>query len=386
MTTIRRTIHNFIATAGRHCLLVLLAWCVTAAAQDTPVTTTTNNTDADTAWRETYKATQAPLPPKEWADQKPSQQEVNDFYVPWLIKGADKAKDFYTRFPDHPKAVSAQKAEYNMIALTVDKFGDTNLAPRLGELQAQLLKGTNLDEQERFDLSMDAVQQLIPGLPRTADDFIKAAHALLKEFPKRVEIYELLLDVLVQSDGNVAQALAGEIVDSPAPEPAKVQARGVLNRLAALGKPVDIHYTSIDGREVDLAKLKGKVVLIDFWATWCELCVLEMPSVKATYEKLHDKGFEIVGISFDKSEDSLATFVKDNGMSWPQYFDGLQWQNKIGVTYGIMRLPSMWLVDKQGNVRDEAAGISLEEKVAKLLAEQPAAAALAPVNMPGGRD
>jgi peroxiredoxin len=111
-----------------------------------------------------------------------------------------------------------------------------------------------------------------------------------------------------------------------------------------------------------------------------------MPDVKATYEKLHDKGFEIVGISLDVDKDALAGFVKENGMPWPQYFDGLRWSNKLVAEFGITSVPSMWLVDKQGNVRDQAGQISLEEKVTKLLAEQPAAAALAPVNMPGGRD
>src|SRR4029077_13775590 len=114
-----------------------------------------------------------------------------------------------------------------------------------------------------------------------------------------------------------------------APEAAKTQARGLLNRLDAIGKPVDIQYTAVDGRQVDLSKMKGKVVLIDFWATWCGPCVGEVPDVKAAYEKLHGKGFEIVGISLDSDKNALTDFIKDKGMTWPQYFDGLQWNNKI---------------------------------------------------------
>jgi thiol-disulfide isomerase/thioredoxin len=386
MTTIPRTIHNFTATARRHCLLVLLAWCVTAAAQDTPTTTATNVSEADKAWRETYKAIQSPLPPKEWADKKPTEQEAYDFYRPFFLKGIEKAKDFYTRFPEHPKAVSAQKAEYMMIALMVRQFNDTNLAPRLGELQAQLLKGTNLNEEERFDLRIDAVQQLLSKLPGAADDFVKAARALQKEFPQRDEAYQALWIAASVTDPETARGIAGEIIAGSAPDEEKEQARRLLKRLDAIGKPMDIQYTSIDGRQVDLAKMKGKVVLVDFWATWCPPCVAEMPDVKATYEKLHDKGFEIVGISLDVDKDALAGFVKENGMPWPQYFDGLRWSNKLVAEFGITSVPSMWLVDKQGNVRDQAGQISLEEKVTKLLAEQPAAAALAPVNMPGGRD
>ena len=270
-----------------------------------------------------------------------------------------------------------------MIALMVRQFNDTNLAPRLGELQAQLLKGTNLDEQERFDLRIDAVQQLLSKLPGTADDFVKAARALQKEFPQRDEAYQALWIAASVTDPETARGIAGEIIAGSAPEDEKEQARRLLKRLDAIGKPMDIQYMSIDGRQVDLAKLKGKVVLVDFWATWCPPCVAEMPDVKATYEKLHDKGFEIVGISLDVDKNALAGFVKENAMPWPQYFDGLRWDNKLVAEFGITSVPSMWLVDKQGNIRDEAGGISLEEKVAKMLAEQPASAALAPVNMPG---
>ena len=96
-----------------------------------------------------------------------------------------------------------------------------------------------------------------------------------------------------------------------------------------IGKPVDIQFTSIDDKKVDVSKMKGKVVLIDFWATWCGPCVAELPNVKRAYEKLHPKGFEIVGISLDSKESALRRFVKKEEMPWPQYFDGKGWNNSI---------------------------------------------------------
>ena len=114
----------------------------------------------------------------------------------------------------------------------------------------------------------------------------------------------------------------------------------------------------------------GKVVLIDFWATGCGPCVREVPTVVATYEKLHPKGFEIVGISFDEEKDALEQFVKRKQMPWPQYFDGEGWGNKFGKEYGITGIPAMWLVDKKGNLRDLNAREDLAGKVEKMLAEK----------------
>jgi thiol-disulfide isomerase/thioredoxin len=111
------------------------------------------------------------------------------------------------------------------------------------------------------------------------------------------------------------------------------------------------------------------VVLIDFWATWCGPCRAEIPNVRAAYEKLHPKGFEILGISFDQDKEALDKYTKQNQMTWPQYFDGEGWGNKFGQEFGISGIPAMWLVDKKGNVRDLNARAGLAGKVEKLLAE-----------------
>jgi len=133
-------------------------------------------------------------------------------------------------------------------------------------------------------------------------------------------------------------------------------------------KPMDLKFTAVDGTAIDLANMRGKVVLVDFWATWCPPCREEVPNVVATYKKLHDKGFEIVGISLDQDKDKLLAFTKDNGMTWPQYFDGQGWNNTISKSFGINSIPAMWLVDKKGMLVTTDGREDLAAQVEKLLA------------------
>ena len=115
------------------------------------------------------------------------------------------------------------------------------------------------------------------------------------------------------------------------------------------------------------------IYIVEFWATWCGPCVGEIPHIKEAYEQFHSKGFEVVGINFDSNWDSgkqkLKRFVEKEKMPWPQYFDGKGWDNKFGIRYGIRGIPEMWLVDKNGDLRETNAGDGLNGKIKKLFTE-----------------
>jgi thiol-disulfide isomerase/thioredoxin len=137
-----------------------------------------------------------------------------------------------------------------------------------------------------------------------------------------------------------------------------------------MGRKPEIQFTALDGREVDLAKLKGNVVLLDFWATWCGPCIAGIPELQEVYDKFHNRGFEVVGISLDTDRTALEWFVKEKGLPWPQYFDGKGWDNTIAAKYGIHAVPTLWLVGRDGKVVDQSARFDLTGKVTKLVAEQ----------------
>ena len=137
-----------------------------------------------------------------------------------------------------------------------------------------------------------------------------------------------------------------------------------------MGKPLDIRFTALDGREVDLAQLTGKVVLVEYWSTTCGPCIAELPAVKAAYEKFRERGFEVVAISIDDKESALRRFIKEKGLPWPQHFDGKGWENKFALQYGVFSIPTMWLVDKCGNLRATDVRFDLEQRIKSLLDEQ----------------
>ena len=125
-----------------------------------------------------------------------------------------------------------------------------------------------------------------------------------------------------------------------------------------------------DGTSVKLSELRGKVVLVDFWATWCGPCMQEMPNVKKLYEAHAKEGFEIVGVSLDFEKDKLDAYLKTMGLPWPQYFDGRGWGNAVAQQYGVSSIPTTLLLDKKGRIAKVGLrGPMLEPAVKEALTE-----------------
>ena len=349
-------------------------------------------TDPVAAWKQLRAALNPPLPPAEWNRKAPSKEEQLAFRLTMATNAAvaaDLAREYATRFPKDAHAGEAVTIRREMLTNAV-KLGLESRSKELadaggppGEEPADsAVAALTADDpvQQRINLAVAAARRKQPEGDRAVfAEFESQLRRILVDFPKRQEPWNALLSLAQQEEPERGEKLLKEIEAAAEAGTistefkktiamARKQADAMRKQRERVGKPLELAFKAVDGRTVDLASMKGKVVLIDFWATWCGPCVGELPHVLEAYQKLHDRGFEILGISLDQEKEALEQFTKKRGMPWPQYFDGEGWGNKFAQEFGITGIPAMWLVDRDGKLVDMEARNDLAGKVEHLLA------------------
>jgi len=315
------------------------------------------------------------------------------------------AFDTALKYPDAPRSASMvsglEGLDYQMKDDAEKAAFQSALAARI----AQILATAGLPEALKTGLMAADYAQVMTVQKRAAKPDVAAVRAkidaLAAAYPQARQLASAELafgDLLAKSDPAAGAAHLQKLASSPNETLAK-QATGQLRVTEMRSKPLEMKFTAADGREVDLAKLRGKVVLIDFWATWCGPCIAELPNLTRVYNEYHAKGFEVVGISFEnssiideaalknprnagkaidtpeqiaekkaKAKEKMLAFTKDKNMPWPQHFDGNYWENEYGRMYNIRGIPAMFLLDKEGKlIETSARGEKLEPLVKKLL-------------------
>ncbi len=196
----------------------------------------------------------------------------------------------------------------------------------------------------------------------------KAVDAFITFAPGDVRGAELLYLLGLAHRGNPAkQRPIWERIVATYPESERAEvARGLIRKLDLAGKPLDLAFRdAIGGSEVSISGLRGKVVVVDFWATWCAPCVAEMPRMKEIEARYRDRGVAFLGVSLDEPEadgglDRLKGFVARNAIPWPQYYQGAGWDSPFSKGLGITAVPTIFVVDREGRIASIDAGEGLE--------------------------
>ncbi len=209
--------------------------------------------------------------------------------------------------------------------------------------------------------------------PGALEELLEATEAFVKANRRHAGAAPLALEagrLLVRSDAERARSLlkqAKKLADRYNIRLANEaeQELAVLDyRLA----PMDLKFEAADGSAVDFAALRGKVVIVDFWASWCPPCRKEAPELAALYQKYQDKGLAVVGVSLDQDRRKMEAFAAQSGMTWPHYFDGRGWDTKLSREHAIASIPTVWVIGQDGRLIDNNARGKLETMIPHLLA------------------
>jgi peroxiredoxin len=139
-------------------------------------------------------------------------------------------------------------------------------------------------------------------------------------------------------------------------------------RSTSLGqKAPEFTLNDVNDKPVALSSFKGKVTLVDFWASWCGPCRKENPAVVAAYNKFHEKGFEILGVSLDDNKSNWESAIKKDNLMWTQVSDLKGWDSKVAQLYGVQSIPTNFLLDKEGKIiAKDLRGEALEQKLSEI--------------------
>ena len=296
-----------------------------------------------------------------------------------------------------PAAGQDPRADYEKLAVELEvrelstlmfaKYDDANLLKIEGFLQRHpdaperekvlYLRAYSLWSLHRYDDAPAAYAALLAEFPRTrfrriarireaaaylfsgqADKALPRLLALKNDHPDRPEVYARELAYALSRCGQQDEAV--EFMDSVEEQMIIEGKERLLSRIVShfdkirlVGKPLPVftvedHFT---GDEISRETLRGKVALIDFWATWCGPCVAELPHILAAHRALAPEGFVVFSVSLDEDQERMEKMIEDREMSWLHHFDGKKWQNELAVAFDVHSIPASLLVDRKGVVR-----------------------------------
>ena len=270
----------------------------------------------------------------------PAQQEEPKQPSPAQAKEEDKEKEDAQKAAALKRAALARKVFQN---LQKAFQGDAKAAQAMNDALDELFKQPNLGPQEL------RVGMLVAQISEIRGDHAGA-----------LDVYKKLEATFANHPDKRLAAMTKRLHEA------------AKKRLGVLGKPLVLEGTLVDGTKLDWSQYKNKVVLVDFWATWCGPCRRELPNVLKLYKQYHNKGFEVVGVSLDSDKEALEKFVEEKKIPWPNLFnhaeDNRGWNHPLAERLGVTGIPHTILIGKDGKVLALAVrGQRLAKKLEELL-------------------
>jgi len=271
---------------------------------------------------------------------------------------------------DHSAPPTKKEAEKLVITLTQAAMAVVD--------QAQDFENRYPQSARRSDVRQSAIDTLVNvfgslGLPIPHDragELETYTRTLMSDGRADARLYLVLYRVAAGLPKSQSLSLCDELSREPTPEPIRSMAATAIQKLKRLDMPLHLSFKAVDDRVVDLADLKGKVVLIDFWSTTCLPCIQELPELKELHHKYDDRGLAILGVSLDTDKEQLQTFIKKEQLPWPQFFDPAGPTNRIANEFGIRSIPVVWIVDRKGILRYMGGTMGLKAKIEAILKTQ----------------
>jgi thiol-disulfide isomerase/thioredoxin len=219
-----------------------------------------------------------------------------------------------------------------------------------------------------YTLSLQEEHADLAKIGEIQENWTVQLQGFVEAYPKSGDATEAMFQLAIAEEfaGDDKEAIAwyDKVVQRGAAGLSGRKAKGAKTRLESVGKPISLRGPGVDGRPIDLSKYRGRLTLLQYWATWCEPCKADLKSLAQLYAKYHARGFEIVGISLDNNSAQLVAFLKANRLPWPTIFEKGGLDSRPALELGVMTLPTMLLVDEKGNVLNR--NVSVPEVAAEL--------------------
>lgn len=273
-----------------------------------------------------------------YAEKNPKAEDIDQGYMAvfdkviehdWFGENEALAKRYLSERPDGPVRALAQ------IVATMARAQANDYPQALARFN-ELMAGLGKNDQEEFAVNF-------------AESLASSATGA-GEYAVSRKVYQTLLDKFGENP-NLRQKIKDDLA-----------------RLDKVGKPApDLAVRDVKGETFRLESLRGRYVLVDFWATWCAPCVAELPRIQAAHAKYRDRGFEVVGVSLDESKTAVTDFVKARSIPWRQIHNATA-EGDLVEAFGVNTIPATFLIDPKGVItRLELRGAALEQTLAKLL-------------------